>query len=64
VIDPRERLGGPQQPGRLLFDLDTDPAETTDLSGARPDLMAELAEAAAAWSDDLDRWRSAAVPTG
>jgi arylsulfatase A-like enzyme len=64
VIDPRERLGGPQRPGRLLFDLDADPAETTDLSGARPDLVAELADAAAAWSDDLERWRTEPVPAG
>ena len=64
VIDPKDRLGRPQQPGRLLFDLAADPAETTDLSEARPDLVAELAAAAAAWSDDLDRWRTAAIPAG
>ncbi|MFC7620735.1 sulfatase [Microlunatus sp. GCM10028923] len=65
VIDPSERLGTPSVPGRLLFDLEADPAERQDRSGDRPEVLAELSAAAADWSADLDRWRAgAADPTG
>lgn len=65
VIDPSDRLGAPSVPGRLLFDLDADPAEQVDRSGDRPEVLAELAAAAETWSGELDRWRTgAAAPTG
>lgn len=65
VIDPSERLGTPSVPGRLLFDLEADPAEVHDRSGDRPDVLAELSTAAQDWSAELDRWRTGAVaPTG
>lgn len=65
VIDPSDRLGAPSVPGRLLFDLEADPAEQVDRSGDRPEVLAELAAAAETWSGELDRWRTGAVaPTG
>ena len=37
-----------------LYDLDADPEETTDVSAARPDRVAELADALDDWLDSVD----------
>jgi hypothetical protein len=44
----------------MLFDLDADPHETTDLAARRPDLCAQAARLLLAWQEDMLR----AVPDG
>ena len=46
--------------GGGLFDLNTDPGEKTDLSGAKPELADQLKERFAAWRNQMD----AAEPRG
>ena len=57
VVDPSERLGAPRQPGRQLFDLGTDPAETTDLSIDQPDVLADLMKQERVWAEAVTTWR-------
>jgi len=47
---------GEEQPASIplsLFDLDTDPGETTDLAAQYPDIVTELTDAAAAFDADI-----------
>ncbi len=60
VVDPAERLGAPQQLTRLLFDLDTDPGETQDLTATHPDAGQHLERQLTEWQELLRSWRSAA----
>lgn len=63
VIDPKDRLGAQQQPGRHIFDLHTDPYESHDLlECAEPRLVTQLTDHAAAWVADLDCWRTNRSP--
>lgn len=57
VVDPSDRLGAPQEPGRLLFDLAADPYETHDRSGEEPGIFADLSAEADTWSDAVGTWR-------
>jgi len=59
VVDPAERLGGPQVPGRLLFDLAEDRNETRDVAADHPAVLTELEKHMTAWSDALELWRQA-----
>jgi arylsulfatase A-like enzyme len=61
VVDPAERLGAVQQPGRLLFDLAEDRNETRDVAADQPAVLTELEEQVAAWSATLARWRTSAT---
>ncbi len=58
VTDPAERLGAPQTPGRHLFNLIEDPAETRDLSSSEPEVLAQLLEANREWTSTLESWRA------
>jgi arylsulfatase A-like enzyme len=57
VIDPADRLGAPQQPGRLLFDLAEDRNETRDLTAHQEAVLADLEKQASAWTETLGQWR-------
>ena len=59
VVDPAERLGGRQVPGRLLFDLAEDRNETRDVAADHPAVLTELEKHMTAWSDALELWRQA-----
>ena len=37
-----------------LFDMETDPGQTRDVAGERPDEAARLAKAAAQWSAEIE----------
>lgn len=51
VRAPREHLGGPFDLDAVrLFDLESDPAETTDVSAGHPDVATELGVALQAWA--------------
>jgi arylsulfatase A-like enzyme len=47
-----------------LYDLGADPAESSDLSDARPELVEELARTHARWQAEVTAARSAAVDRG
>ncbi|RZT17032.1 arylsulfatase A-like enzyme [Kribbella sp. VKM Ac-2569] len=57
VVDPVERLGAHQQPGRFLFDLAEDRNETHDVAAHQHAVLAELDEHVTTWSETLERWR-------
>jgi arylsulfatase A len=61
VVDPAERLGAPQQPGRLLFDLAEDRNETRNVAADQPAVLGELEGQATAWAASLERWRKPAT---
>ena len=46
---PRTKAGRPPAPREALYDLTSDPNETTDLAAHRPDVRARLAARTAAW---------------
>lgn len=50
---PREELGGPFVAEELLFDLSTDPSESTDLSGEYPQVAAELRRRLTSWAESF-----------
>lgn len=59
IADPSDGLGRERRSGIELFDLLTDPTETTDVAVDHPDLVAGLEADRADWGRRLDRWRSA-----
>jgi arylsulfatase A-like enzyme len=61
VVDPSDRLGVPQEPGRLLFDLAADPHETTDVTAREPEVLADLEKQVSVWTEALDGWRKSRV---
>lgn len=58
VTDPAERLGAPQTPGRHLFNLIEDPAETKDVASSHPEVLGSLLEANREWTSTLESWRA------
>lgn len=52
-----EKPGPHQTPARdLLFDLETDPGETTDLSSKHPDILADLKRRYRTWDAEMDAY--------
>ena len=49
----------PPLPSAQLFDIETDPGETTDLATAEPDRVARMERELAAWFADVEGDRRA-----
>ncbi|MFI5694976.1 sulfatase-like hydrolase/transferase [Kribbella sp. NPDC051586] len=64
VVDPADHLGAPQVPGHHLYNLTTDPSETTDLSSQHPEILNQLLDSDHTWTTTITTWRHARTTAG
>ncbi|WP_407319539.1 sulfatase-like hydrolase/transferase [Isoptericola halotolerans] len=59
---PYPQVPRPDHVAPLLFDLEADPRETTDLAAAHPERVRTMSDAVRTWFDDVERSRHAGAP--